>query len=618
MLTPCFFLHVLKAQNHNQDSLKFEELRNLARENKDAKKKLELGEEALVLAKKLNYSKGIGQCYYLMSQAKRKLGDLDESLELAFDALSIFDSLDYQTGKSTALNTIGSIYITQENYELAIKYLKSALDMNANNRKLKNLGGDYNNLGEAYRLNGQLDSALIYFNNSLEIFKELDYQRGIAYAMGNIGLVQAEIGQHKIARANIDSASVILDNLDNVYPIVIYKLYIADIYFKNKKIDRALLFAHESLNTSQKEQLKIQVRDASLKLSELYEAKGDFQKAYSYQSQYIAYRDSINNEETIREMADLRTEYEVGQKQAELDLANTEKAAQRKLSIIIGAGLLIFLILIGVIAVIQYRNNLVKKANNQLLRAQKQELEQQKVQLESLNDTKDRFFSIISHDLRGPVNAFFGVSKLIKMYVAKGKVNDLSEIADDLETSVRKLSGLLDGLLEWAVQQQGQFPNIPEKVNFNEMANDLMEVFENMAMSKSITLKTELPENTTLFVDRNSTMTIFRNLINNALKFTEEGGSVTIRGEFQKESASLQVVDSGVGIPKDKLDKLFSLQARKSTWGTAGEKGLGLGLQLAFEFAEMNNGSIRVESEEGVGTTFFVELPLFETATVTK
>ena len=113
-------------------------------------------------------------------------------------------------------------------------------------------------------------------------------------------------------------------------------------------------------------------------------------------------------------------------------------------------------------------------------------------------------------------------------------------------------------------------------------------------------------------------MTIFRNLINNALKFTEEGGSVTIRGEFQKESASLQVVDSGVGIPKDKLDKLFSLQARKSTWGTAGEKGLGLGLQLAFEFAEMNNGSIRVESEEGVGTTFFVELPLFETATVTK
>ena len=179
-------------------------------------------------------------------------------------------------------------------------------------------------------------------------------------------------------------------------------------------------------------------------------------------------------------------------------LANTEKAAQRKLSIIIGAGLLIFLILIGVIAVIQYRNNLVKKANNQLLRAQKQELEQQKVQLESLNDTKDRFFSIISHDLRGPVNAFFGVSKLIKMYVAKGKVNDLSEIADDLETSVRKLSGLLDGLLEWAVQQQGQFPNIPEKVNFNEMANDLMEVFENMAMSKSITLNTELPENTVL------------------------------------------------------------------------------------------------------------------------
>ncbi|MCR9254420.1 MAG: HAMP domain-containing histidine kinase, partial [bacterium] len=334
------------------------------------------------------------------------------------------------------------------------------------------------------------------------------------------------------------------------------------------------------------------------------------------QSQYIAYRDTINNEETIRKMADLRTEYEVGQKQAEVDLANAEKEAQAKQALIVGGGLSVVLFLIGIIAFIQYRNNQQKKATNQILRHQKGELETQKTQLEALNSTKDRFFSIISHDLRGPVNAFFGVSKLIKMYVSKGKVNEITEIAEDIDESVSKLSGLLDNLLDWAVQQQGQFPNVPEKVNFNEMTNDLIQVFDTMAKSKNIELINDLPDKVELFVDKNSTMTIFRNLLNNALKFTEEGGSVTFHGELDKETAILKVTDTGVGIPADKLKKLFTLNEKKSTWGTAGEKGLGLGLQLAYEFAEMNKGAIEVESEEGVGTSFIVKLPVFETEDV--
>ncbi|MEQ9304153.1 MAG: ATP-binding protein, partial [Marinoscillum sp.] len=121
-----------------------------------------------------------------------------------------------------------------------------------------------------------------------------------------------------------------------------------------------------------------------------------------------------------------------------------------------------------------------------------------------------------------------------------------------------------------------------------------------------------------LWADKNTTMTILRNLVNNALKFTPEGGSVTISATEAAEFAEISVADTGVGMPADKLRTLFTLQDKKSTYGTSGEKGLGLGLQLVYEFVEMNNGKIEVRSKEGTGTTFIISLPLFDAKSVYK
>ncbi|MEP0937532.1 MAG: HAMP domain-containing sensor histidine kinase, partial [Cyclobacteriaceae bacterium] len=191
------------------------------------------------------------------------------------------------------------------------------------------------------------------------------------------------------------------------------------------------------------------------------------------------------------------------------------------------------------------------------------------------------------------------------------ETDQLLEIADDIDQSVERLSSLLDNLLSWAIQQQGEFPYNPEKVNVKDLAEEITGTFDNMAQGKKINLQYEVDADLALYADKKMAQTIIRNLVNNALKFTPENGSVIISGEVAHDQVHIQIKDTGVGMPEDKLSSLFQLQDKKSTYGTSGEKGLGLGLQLVYEFIERNNGSVEVESREGEGTTFHIKLPQF-------
>ena len=144
------------------------------------------------------------------------------------------------------------------------------------------------------------------------------------------------------------------------------------------------------------------------------------------------------------------------------------------------------------------------------------------------------------------------------------------------------------------------------------MIEEIIGMFSNMANGKQIHLTSEIKEPIFLWVDRNSIHTIFRNLINNSIKFTPDEGSIVLQARLDAEMAEISITDSGVGMSQSKLDKLFNLNGEGATYGTAGEKGLGLGLQLVKEFMDMNNGEISAQSQENKGTTFIVRLPLFD------
>ena len=564
------------------------------------------------LAKKENRIRWLYSAYLDIGYAYKLKGDLNEALG------ALFKSLDYanqEKDKKIGLaytadvcNAIASVYRIQNNYNTAIEYYKKSISICRENEDSVKLATALLNTGEVYRLDNKLDPALVYFNESKRIFNNKDHTIGIAYNQGNIGLVYAEQNKYDSAELYLRDAITTLVKLGDQYPIAVYNISMADIYKNRGKYDNALEYATNSYKVALQEGFKEQVRDASQKLSELYSETGDYQRAFQYQGKYLAYKDSVVDQETIRKMADMRTEYEVNQKQVEVDLLESEKKRQEIIAISLG----VVAILITVVAFLLYKNNKQRRKVNYLLKDQKEEIEAQRDQLDELNRTKDRFFSIISHDLRGPVHAFKGMSRLIKILVEEENIQDLRELNEHFDSSVNQLSTLLDDLLDWAVAQQGNIPHNPEKVELSTLSEGLTKLFQNMARAKNIQFESKIDQDLVIWADLNCVNTILRNIVNNALKFTPDAGKITLTARREKDLIAIAVQDTGIGIAKDKMDSLFRLDENKRSWGTDGEKGLGLGLQLVYQFTELNCGYVTVDSVEGEGSTFTVFLPLYK------
>ncbi|NNM54276.1 MAG: PAS domain S-box protein [Spirochaetales bacterium] len=228
--------------------------------------------------------------------------------------------------------------------------------------------------------------------------------------------------------------------------------------------------------------------------------------------------------------------------------------------------------------------------------------------LEDLNATKDKLFSIISHDLRGPVSK---IKQLLDIWVDDQKLFDppaWDQIFQDMRRSSESLLQLLENLLSWARLQKGD--TAPRLTTFplDPLVKEVFTLFQLMARDKAITLKAELHLNTQIHSDKTMLATILRNLVHNALKFTRPGGQITVTGREISGGAELSVTDTGVGISKENLERLRAQNGTFTTTGTAREQGQGLGLTVCFDMARQLGATLQIESLEGVGTTF--RLPL--------
>ena len=227
-----------------------------------------------------------------------------------------------------------------------------------------------------------------------------------------------------------------------------------------------------------------------------------------------------------------------------------------------------------------------------------------------LNTDKDRFLSILSHDLRSPFNNLFGLSELLKENIYQYDIGEIEEIANNINTSAKNSYNLLEDILTWARVQQGKIPFKPQKISFVDICRNILETLKPNADSKNITINFSALDEIIIYADSDMLKTVLRNLVSNAIKFTNKGGVININAVENSGNVIVSVSDNGIGIEPNDLKKLFDISQVLTTKGTADETGTGLGLFLCKDFIEKHGGKIWVESEVGKGSDFKFTLPI--------
>ncbi|MEM9835497.1 MAG: ATP-binding protein [Bacteroidota bacterium] len=359
-------------------------------------------------------------------------------------------------------------------------------------------------------------------------------------------------------------------------------LSIAQIAFDN--------YVQANMKIGQSEVLELQYQ--------IYKKQGDLAKALERHEVYFQYVDELKTEFAQQRLMEERVRQNINELESEkqsMVFQNETLTSQNRMF-----GLLALVLVVGIslISWLYWRLNRSKQA-----------LAEQKQHLEELNYTKDRFFSIIAHDLRNPIVALKGVGMQMEHFLEEQDPENLLEVAHLVGETSGHLNQLLDNLLAWALSQTGHFPYHPIRLSAKEIIQKTTNVFAATAKVKQIKVKVKTQEEVELFADQPAVNAIFRNLIANALKFTQPGGEIEISAQAQSNGEVVCAVkDNGKGIPADQVTQLFSLK-NKSQHGTLGEKGTGLGLVLCKELVDLHQGNIYAESTEGEGTTIFFTLP---------
>lgn len=249
--------------------------------------------------------------------------------------------------------------------------------------------------------------------------------------------------------------------------------------------------------------------------------------------------------------------------------------------------------------------------NIEMRKQSEMQLQKYATELSQLNADKDRFMQILAHDLRNPFNALLGFTDLLLSNIRDFDVDEIEMQISIVNQTARSTYNLLNDLLLWSQSQSGKLPYEPEKLNFIDICNQVLEGKQNQLAAKNITINCFEIGSICLLSDKNMFKTILRNLISNAIKFTHKNGQIRVFAEIDQENAIITVADNGLGISIDNQKKLFDLTKLYSTEGTEKERGTGLGLLLCKEFVEKHGGKIWVESELGKGSSFKFTMPIF-------
>jgi signal transduction histidine kinase len=555
-----------------------------------------------------NY-KMLGAVYSSLSNIFRINGSYEKSLELVYKSRENYKKANYREGIAWVNYAMGSLYHTVGLNEEAKKVYNEALE---EYRYLAGKDGKMTGiaicLDQLTIVNSDLGDDILarrYNREAMDYYKSENSQYGLSNALKYRAILELKAGNYESAIANLDSALQMKKKLKDFLGFSsIYDTY-GSTFIALKQYDRARDSLEIGLQHAIKnKQMKNKI-DIDKNLSRVYEAMGDYQKAYKYKSQEANVADSIYSTKLTRNMIQLESLYEIESRESKIKLLEKENKLKeisllRELTV---RKLLIVIILfsIGIIFMYIYFFREKQKANL--------ELKQSKQQVDDVNLTREKFFSIIAHDLRSPFNSILGLTKLLKDYGDTYDKEKIKEIINTIHDSTKLSYELLNNLLEWSRTQSNTISFSPEYFDLDHLISNIKKLLSTNAQDKQINII--IPEQEQrIFADKNMIHTIIRNLVSNAIKYSEIGGEIIVRYKQENNNILISITDQGMGISKSNINRLFKIDDPYYSDGTVGEKGTGLGLIICKEFVEKHNGKIWVESEISQGSTFFVSIPL--------
>jgi len=586
---------------------------------KDAEKAARYAQEALHLADSLHYPDGVIWAIRNQALVENARGNLDKQMDLTMKALKMAEKSGQVHSTGILYNDMGNILVEQNNPAQALVYLKKSLRIKRQFNEQAEIAKTLNNIGSSCMQLRQFDSALYYLRESEKLKLALHDERGLGFTYENIGLIYEEEGQYEVALSYLEQSLQYYTASDNKSGIGKAWLNLGRVntllrhYPKAAGQLKEAAHINAALKNAKNEMIYY------LYLAQLDSSRQDYIGALQHYNEYALLKEKFFAVEKQRIIANTKEKYESEKRQAENLLLKEEQRAHlatiREQRILVAVCSFLLAILIPV-AVLLYRLYKRQQELSRQLNSRNAEVSQQNriileqnAALGSLNQVKDKIFSVISHDLRSPLAILEGMLFLLRDN--KLERDQFQEFTDELWRDMKNTAYMMDNLLNWASSQMKGIRVKADDFEITSIFNREFELLQTLSRQKEVRLSHQLLKPVLVYADPDMIKVVLRNLISNAIKFTPAGKSIHISGQIKGAFLEICVQDAGIGIPEKDQHKIFS-NIYYSTYGTQNERGCGLGLPLSKDFVELNQGCIWFDSQPGTGTSFFFTIPLSE------
>jgi signal transduction histidine kinase len=534
-------------------------------------------------------------------------GRIDQAILYFLENASLYEKQGKYLEYSIICFEIALIQQRARNYAEAEKYYERSLTFGKDSLDHRIIIGCYNGLALIDRERAQYDEATKEFKNALTVAQA---KNDIAW----VGILNGNIGSIFFRQENYDSSLFYyFKNLKYIRQVseieneIETYANIGKVFLKKKNYKNARTYLDSAQNIINIR--KIKFSDFFNPMDEIYESyallnaeTGNYPKAFEYYQKFHQVTKEKQLQVDSKRLAQLQSAHEFREKQTYFELLEKVNGANKTIieqQYYAQIAFIIVILLLSAFAVLAYRISQQRKKLNIKLNEANGELER-------LNQTKDKLFSVIGHDLRSPI---INLSMMLSML----KTGDLRQeefngLLGKLQQQVESTGSIINNLLQWAKTEMSGANAQAQKIPVSFTAS-ILHQFSDEAGKKQIKLSASLPDDLFVMADKDQLEIIFRNLISNAIKFTHVGGSVHISAQDAGSSTEFKITDTGIGIQEEDLKNLFKPGRHTSRPGTQNEKGTGIGLFITNEMIATNRGTIKVESEKNKGTTFILTLP---------